>query len=68
MATQPYQLLYIDFGFSGRLYWDKDRNIIESSREDIEGVNSEISSVLVSNRNTRMLRGGCRLSKISPIE
>ena len=37
----PYQGLFIDFGFSGRLSYNKDSKVIESSRTDIEGINGE---------------------------
>lgn len=68
MATRPYQLLYINFGVSGRLSWDKDGNTIKSSREDIEGVNSETSWILISDGKTRMLHSDCYPSKILSIK
>ena len=39
--THPYQGLYIDFGFSGRISKDEDNNVKESSQVDIEGLNGE---------------------------
>ena len=68
MATRPYQLLYLDFGFSGRISKDKDGNVIESSREDVEGINGETSWILISDGKTRMMHGDCRLSKVSPVK
>ena len=68
MATRPYQLLYLDYGFSGRISRDKDGNVIESSQKDIEGINGETSWLLISDGKTRMLHGDCRLSKVSPIK
>ena len=67
MATRPYQLLYLDFGFSGRIPKGKDGNVIESSRVDIEGLNGETSWLLISDGKTRMIHGDCRLSKVSPV-
>ena len=60
--------VYLDFGFSGRISKDKDGNVIESSRKDIEGINGETSWLLISDGKTRTLHGDCRLSKVSPIK
>ena len=37
-VTQPYQLLYADYAFSGVMRKDKEGNVIESSRKDFEAV------------------------------
>ena len=55
--THPYQGLYIDFGFSGRISKDADGNVKESSRIDIEGINGEQAWILISDGKTRMLHG-----------
>ena len=62
------QLIYLDFGFSGRLSRDKEGNIIKSSREDIQGVNGETSWILISDGKTRIIHSDCSLSKVSPIK
>ena len=41
LLKHPYQGLYIDFGFSGRISKDNDGKVKESSRVDIEGINGE---------------------------
>ena len=58
----------MDYGFSGRISKDKDGNVIESSREDIEGINGKTSWLIISDGITRMLHGDYRLSKVSPIK
>ena len=66
--THPYQGLYIDFGFSGRISKDADGNVKESSRVDIEGLNGEQAWILISDGKTRMLHGDTRLTKASPLK
>ena len=53
----PYQGLYIDFGFTGRILKDKDGKIIESSCVDIEGLNGKQAWILISYGKTRILHG-----------
>ena len=42
-VSHPYQSLFIDFGFSGKVSFDKDGNIIPSSQEHVEGLNGEFA-------------------------
>jgi hypothetical protein len=67
-VTRPYQGLYIDFAFSGKISRDKNGKIIESSRVDVEGINGETSWVLITDAYSRMLHGDVRLSKASPVK
>ena len=66
--THPYQGLYIDFGFSGRISKDAEGNVKESSQVDIEGINGEQAWILISDGKTRMLHGDTRLTKASPLK
>jgi hypothetical protein len=67
-VTRPYQDLYIDFAISGKISRDKNGKIIASSRVDVEGINGEISWVLIANAFSCMLHGDVRLSKASPVK
>ena len=67
-VTQPYQLLYADYAFSGIVRKDKEGNVIESSRKDVEGLNGEVAWISISDGVTRILHADCRLSKASPIK
>ena len=67
-VTRPYQGLFIDFGFSGRISFDKDGKVIESSRQDIEGLNGETAWILIADAQTKMLHGDTRVSKASPLK
>lgn len=40
-VSHPYQVLFVDFGFSGKLSFDKDRKVKPGSQEDIEGIHGE---------------------------
>ena len=42
-VSKPYQLLYCDHAFPGRVKRDADGEKIESSLQDVEGVNGESS-------------------------
>ena len=64
----PYQGLYIDFGFAGKVLKDKDDKVLEEARTDVEGLNGENSWILLSDGLTRIMHGDCRLSKASPIK
>ena len=68
MVTCPYQGLFIDFGFSGRVSYDKEGNVIPSSLKDIEGLNGETAWILISDAQTKMYHGDTRLIKASPIK
>ena len=56
---QPYQGIYIDFGFSGKVKLDKKGEEDEDSRKEVEGINGETSWILISDGFTRMLHGDC---------
>ena len=64
----PFQGLFIDYGFPGRVSYDKEGKVIESSRVDIEGLNGEAAWILISNAQTKMLFGDARMSKASPLK
>ena len=63
-----YQGLFINFAFSGKIKRDKKGDVIEVSREDVEGMNGETAWILLSDAQTRMLHGDTRLSKSSPLK
>jgi hypothetical protein len=67
-VTCPYQGLYIDFAFSGKISRDKNGKIIESDQVDVEGINGENFWVLIADAFSRMLHGDVRLSKASPVK
>ena len=62
VATQPYQGLSIDYGFSGMVSANSKR------RKDYEGLNKETAWILVTDHFTGMKHGDTRQSKSSPIE
>ena len=51
-VSHPYQGLYIDMGFPGKVSYDKDGNPVESTREDVEGLNGERAWILISDAQT----------------
>ena len=67
-VNTPYQGLYIDFAFSGKVSKDSDGNVIEETRKDVEGLNGETAWILISDAFSCMMHGDCRLSKASPIK
>ena len=67
-VERPYQGLFCDMAFSGQIRKDKDGKVIESSREDVEGLNGETAWILIADAQTRMLHGDTRLSKASPVK
>ena len=48
MVTCPYQGLFIDFIFLGRISYDKEGKMIPSTQEDIEGINGETAWILIT--------------------
>ena len=66
-VSHPYQGLFVDFSFSGKLSFDKDRKVKPGLQEDIEGIHGETAWILISDAQTKMLRGNCRTSKASPL-
>ena len=66
-VSHPYQAIYVDYAFAGKVSCDDEGNIIESTRKDVEGINGEKSWILISDAQTRMLHGDARLSKSSPL-
>ena len=40
-VTHPYQGLFIDFGFSSCVSYDKDGKVVPSSRVHVKGINRE---------------------------
>ena len=67
-VERPYQELFIDFSFSGKIQRDKKGVVIEASRKDVEGMNGETAWILISDAQTRMLHGDTRLSKSAPVK
>ena len=67
-ASVPFHGIFVDFGFAGRLSYDKEGKVVESSRENIEGINGKTSWILISDAQTKMLHGDTRMSKASPIK
>ena len=58
---RPYQGLFIDFFFSGKVKQNKEGVVIEASRKDVEGMNGETAWILISDAQTRMLHGNTHL-------
>ena len=67
-VTCPYQGLFIDFGFSGCISYDKEGRVIPSSHKDIKVINGKTTWINISNAQTKMFHGDTRLSKASPIK
>ena len=67
-VTQPYQGLYIDHAFSGKIQYDKKGEVIEESQIDVKGMNGETAWILVSDCYSKMLHGDCRLTKATPMK
>lgn len=65
--TSPYQGLYVDFGFSGKVHCDDDGELIESLQEEVKGINGESSWILICDGKTQMLHGDCCLPKANKI-
>ena len=66
--THPYQGLFIDFGFLGKLSFDKDGKVKPGLWEDIEGIHGETAWILISDAQTKMLHGDCCTRKASPLK
>ena len=60
-ANQPYQVIAMDFSFSGVVSKDTKR------RKDIMGINGETSWILAQDVFSKMLHCDTRLSKASPL-
>ena len=67
-VERPYQGLFIDFAFSGKIKRDKKGVVIEASRADVKGMNGETAWILISDAQTRMLHDDICLSKSSPLK
>ena len=67
-VERPYQGLFIDFAFSGKVKRDKKGVVIEASRKDVEGMNDEMAWLLISDVQTIMLHGDTPLSKSPPVK
>ena len=46
-VIHPYQGLFIDFGFSGKVSYDKEEKVIPSSRVHVEELNGESAWILI---------------------
>ena len=66
--TRPYQGLFIDFGFSGCVSYDKDGKVEPSSRVHVQGINGESAWILICDAQTKMLHGNCQTNKASPVK
>ena len=64
-VTRPYQDLFIDFGFSGYISYDKDGKVVPSSWAHVEGVNGESVRIFICDPQTKILHGDCQYVKIS---
>ena len=67
-VERPYQGLFIDFAFSGKVKRDKKGVVIVASQKAVEGMDGETSWILISDVQTRILRGDTRLSKSFPVK
>ena len=45
-VKRPYQGLFIDFAFSGKVKRDKEDVVIKASKKDVEGMNGETTWIL----------------------
>ena len=67
-VKRPYQGLFIEFAFSGKVKRDKKGVGIGVSRADVESMNGETVWILIFDAQTRMLHGDTCLSKSSPLK
>ena len=67
-VERPYQGLFIDFAFSGKIQRHKKGVVIKASQKDVEEINGETAWILFSDAQTRILHGDTRLSKSSPFK
>ena len=65
---RPYQGLFDDFAFSGRVKQDKEGVVIRANRKDVEGMNGETIWILISDVQTLMLHGDTHLRKFPPVK
>ena len=65
---RPYQGLFIDFDFSGKVKQDKEGIVIKASRKDVEAVDGETAWILISDTQTQMFHSDTRLSKSSSVK
>ena len=65
---RPYQGLFIDFAFSGKVKRDEEGVVIEARRKDVKGMNDETAWILISDAQTRMLHGDTCFSKSSTVK
>ena len=68
IVLHPYQGLFINFGFSGQVSYDKDRKVVPSSHVHVEGINKESAWILIYDAQTKMLHDDCQTSKASPVK
>ena len=62
VATQPYEVLSIDFSFAGIVSKDKSR------REDIEGLNGETCWIVAQDVFSKIIHADVRISKAAPAQ
>ena len=47
-VSRPYQGLFCDLAYPGKISYDKEGKVIESSQEDVEGLNGELAWILIT--------------------
>ena len=67
-VTRPYQGLFIYFGFSGHVFYDKDGKVVPSSKVYVEGINGESVWILICDAQNKILHGNCQTSKALPVK
>ena len=67
-VERPYQGLFIDFAFLGKVKRDKDGVVIEASRKDVKGMNGETAWILISDAQTPIIHSDTQLSNSSPVK
>ena len=67
-VSHPYQGLFIDFGFSGLLSFDKEGEVKLGLREDIEGIHGETVWIFISDAQSKMFHCDCCTSKASSLK
>lgn len=63
----PYQGLFINFGFSGRVLYDKNGKVLPSGCMNVKGLNKEPAWIIICDARTKIHHGDCHISKESPI-
>ena len=58
----------MDFAFPGKISYNREGKVIESSCKDMDGLSGQSAWILITNPQTKMIHGNARTSKASPLK